>query len=126
VNLRDLAAADHRLIVEDVTGGFGRELTFINPDGVEAVVNGLWNDIAQNVDLQTGALIAGRVAFVHVTMGALRAAGLSLPFGELDTKKKPWVVRYTDLGGRARQFAISEARPDRSLEVVDCYLEVYK
>jgi hypothetical protein len=71
-------------------------------------------------------MIGERVAFVRVTRGALRAAGLSLPYGELDTSKKPWVVMYAALSGRPQKFKISEARPDRSIDAVDCYLEVFK
>lgn len=125
-NLRDLATADHRLIVEDVAGGFGRELTFTDPDGVVGVVNGFWNDINQNIDLQTGAMVSGRVAFVRVTRGALRDANLTLPVGEIDDKKKKWLVSFVDMGGQRRTFAISEARPDRSIDAVDCYLEKYQ
>jgi hypothetical protein len=123
MNLRELAAADHRAIVEDVVGGFGRELTFVSPDGGTSVINGYWNDIAQQVDLQSGSMVGGRVAFVRVTRGALRAAGLALPYGEHDPKKKPWLVMYTALSGRPQKFKISEARPDRSIDAVDCYLE---
>lgn len=126
MNLRELAALDHRTIVEDVVGGFGRELRFIDPDGRDVTVSGLWNDIAQNLDPQTGAVVSGRVAFVRVTRGALEAAGLSLPFGELNEKKKPWRVEWTDLRGLTKSWMITEARPDRSMDAVDCYLSVYR
>jgi hypothetical protein len=127
MNLRELAALDHRTIVEDVNGGFARELRFIDPDGRDVVLNGFWNDVAQNIDLETGAMVAGRVAFVRVTRGALRAAGLSLPFGDLDTMKKPWRVEYTPLaGGEPKRWHITEARPDRSIDAVDCYLSEYR
>lgn len=125
-NLRDLAAADHRLIVEDVAGGFGRELTFVDPDGRKAVVNGFWNDIGQALDPATGSMIAGTVAFVRVTNGALRAARLGVPVAVAETDKNPWTVAYTDMGGRKHVCKIAEVRKDRSIDAVDCYLVSYK
>lgn len=127
MNLRELAAADHRLLVEDALGGFGRELTFVDPKGREVVVNGFWNDIGQKLDLETGALVAGTVAFVRVTLGALREKGLGIPEvvagGEGRT---PWLVFYNDMSGRKHSFKVNDVRTDRSIDAVDCYLEVYR
>jgi hypothetical protein len=125
-NLRDLAAADHRLIVEDVTGGFGRELTFIDPDGKTAVINGFWNDIGQALDPMTGSMVAATVAFVRVTLGALRAAGLGIPVGVAEKDRMCWTVEYVDMGGRKHRCKISEVRKDRSIDAVDCYLTTFK
>lgn len=125
-NLRELAAADHRLIVEDVAGGFGRELTFVDPNFNKAVINGFWNDIGQAMDPMTGSMIAATVAFVRVTFGALRAAGLGVPVGVAETDKSPWLVEYADMGGRKHLCKISEVRKDRSLDAVDCYLVSFK
>lgn len=126
MNLRELAAADHRLIVEDATGGFGRELRLIDPDGRPATVNGFWNDIGQNIDLNTGAMVSGRAAFARITRGALRAAGLGIPAADLAEDKKPWRLEWTDLGGNVHKFMIVEVRPDRSIDAVDCYVSEYK
>lgn len=125
-NLRELAAADHRRIVEDVAGGFGRELTFIDPEQRKAVVNGFWNDIGQAMDPMTGSMVAATVAFVRVTFGALREAGLGVPFGVAETEKTPWLVEYTDMGGRKHLCKIAEVRKDRSIDAVDCYLVSFK
>jgi hypothetical protein len=125
-NLRELAAADHRLIVEDVAGGFGRELTFVDPDGRKAVINGFWNDIGQAMDPMTGSMVAATVAFVRVTNGALRAAQLGVPVGVDDKDKNPWLVEYTDMGGRKHLCKIAEVRKDRSIDAVDCYLVSFK
>jgi len=125
-NLRDLAAADHRSIVEDVAGGFGRALTFIDPSQRMAVVNGFWNDIGQAMDPMTGSMIAATVAFVRVTFGALREAGFGVPLGVTETDKSPWLVEYTDMGGRKHLCKIVEVRKDRSIDAVDCYLASYK
>lgn len=126
MNLRELATADHRLIVEDIDGGFGRELRFIDPMNRAAVIRGFWNDIGQTVDPQTGSLVAGTSAFVRVTMGALRAADLGVPVAITDEKKTPWVVEYTDMGGRSHRCKVREVRKDRSIDAVDCYLESYR
>lgn len=130
MNLRDLAAADHRLIVEDVTGGFGRELritdpegrTPTGPDGLPTTIKGLWNDIGQNIDLNTGAMVSGRAAFARITRGALRAAGLGMPVADLAEDKKPWRIEWTDMGGNVHRFTIVEVRADRSIDAVDCYV----
>jgi hypothetical protein len=126
LNLRDLAAADHRLLVEDAVGGFGRELVFVDPLEHQGTVNGLWNDIGQAIDPQTGALVAGTVAFVHVALGALRAVGLGVPYAVNDTDKLPWTVMYKDLTGKEVTCKIVEVRKDRSFDAVLCYLASYK
>jgi hypothetical protein len=126
MNLRELAAADHRLIVEDVAGGFGRELRLIDPDGRQATVNGFWNDIGQNIDLNTGAMVSGRAAFARITRGALRAAGLGMPIADLAEDKKPWRLEWTDMGGNVKRFMITEVRADRSIDAVDCYVSEYE
>ena len=125
-NLRDLAAADHRLIVEDVTGGFGRALTFTDPNGRKAIVNGFWNDIGQALDPMTGSMIAQTVAFVRVTSGALRAARLGVPVGVDNAAQNPWTVEYTDMSGKKHRRKIREVRKDSSIDAVDCYLELLK
>lgn len=122
MNLRDLAAADHRLIVGDAADGFAREITLVSPDGRQATVNGFWNDIGQGIDLQSGALVAGRQAFVRLTMQSLRNAGFEkLPRGVVDGE--PWLVRYVGLGGREQRAKVSDFRPDRTFDAVDLYLE---
>ncbi len=125
-NLRDLVAADHRLIVEDVTGGFGREIKFTNSLGRTATIKGFWNDVGQTLDPLTGSLVASTSAFVRVTGGALRAAQLGTPVGVADTDKNPWAVEYTDMSGRKHRCKIREVRKDRSIDAVDCYLELLK
>lgn len=125
-NLREIAAADHRAIVEDVAGGFGRELTFVDPKGLTAVVNGLWNDVGQSLDLQSGSMVAGTVAFVRVTLGALHDVGLGIPEVIADTKRKPWLVFFSDMAGREHRYKVNDVRVDRSMNAVDCYLENYQ
>lgn len=126
MNLRELAAADHRLLVEDVAGGFGRELTFVDPKGDTAIVKGFWNHIGQAIDLQTGALIAGTVAFVRVTLGALSDAKLGIPEVIAADLRKPWIVSFNDMAGREHKFKVNDVRVDRSMNAVDCYLENYR
>lgn len=126
MNLRELAVADHRLLVEDAADGFGRELKFTDPDGRTEVVNGQWNDIGQSFDPIAGTVVAGTTVFVHVTLGALRDAGLGIPVGVADDKQKPWRVEFTDMGGKLRRFKIREVHKDRSFDAVNCYLEKYK
>lgn len=126
MNLRELATADHRLIVEDVAGGFGRELTFVDPGGVSAIINGFWNDIGQSLDLQSGQLIAVTVAFVRVTLGALIAGNLGVPEAIADKKRKPWVVSFKDMAGRQHDYKINKVFVDRTMNAVDCYLENYR
>ncbi len=124
MNLRELAAADHRSIVEDVTGGFGREITFTDPVGKTGIIKGFWNDIGQTIDPNTGSLVAGTTAFVRVTMAALRTAGLGVPVALADGN--PWVVEYNDMAGRKHRCKVREVRKDRSFDAVDCYLETYR
>ncbi len=126
MNLRELAAADHRLLVEDVADGFGRELTFVDPKGTTGTVNGYWNNIGQAIDLQSGTLVAGTVAFVRVTLGALAENGFGIPEAIADKTRKAWTVSFQDMAGRRHDYKINEVRVDRSVNAVDCYLENYQ
>jgi hypothetical protein len=125
-NLRDLAAAHHRLIVGNVDNGFAREITLVSPDGLQATVSGLWNDaMPEALDAQTGSLVATRSVFVRLPNKAIRDAGFtSLPRGKHEGN--PWLVLYTGLGGREQKTKVSEVRVDRTFDAVDCFLEPYQ
>lgn len=127
MNLRDLAAAHHRLITGDADNGFAREITLVNPAGEEATVNGLWNDIGQGIDMQSGALVTARQVMIRVSMQALRNAGFtSLPRPIAESDKTPWVVSYFGLGGRAQRAKVADVRYDRTFDALDLYLEPYQ
>jgi hypothetical protein len=126
MNLRELAALDHRAIVEDSIAGFGREIMLVSPAGLQATLVGFWNDIGQEIDVESGAAVSGRVASVRLANGAVRAAGFSLPRGIADSDSRPWIVSFKGMGGREHKFKIVEVRTDRSIDGVDCFLETYR
>jgi hypothetical protein len=127
MNLRDLAAAHHRLIVGDAANGFAREITLVDPEGRTANVNGFWNDVmVDRIDPQTGSMVSARQVFVRIPNKAIRDAGfLALPRGASDGK--PWMVKYAGLSGREPlPMKVSEVRVDRTFDAIDCFLEPYK
>jgi hypothetical protein len=129
MNLRDLAAAHHRLIVGDAANGFAREITLVTPDGTQVKVNGFWNDMmAEKLDPQTGSMVSVRSVFVRLTNKSLRDAGLSsLPRSVNDGDKRPWLVIYAGLNDNdPRPKKVSEVRIDRTFDAIDCYLEPYQ
>lgn len=126
MNLRELAALDHRAIVEDDTAGFGREIDLTSPAGIQAALVGFWNDIGQEINVETGAAVSGRVASVRLANAALREAGFSLPRVIADNDERPWIVSFKGMGGRDHRFKIVEVRTDRSIDGVDCLLETYR
>lgn len=128
MNLRDLAARHHRAIVGDAANGFGREITLVSPDGLQATLVGLWNDaMHEKLDPDVGSLVSARSVFVRLPAKAIRDAGFtSLPRAVQDADKLPWLVIYTGLGGREQKSKVSEVRTDRTFDAVDCYLEPYQ
>jgi len=83
------------------------------------------NDIAQVIDPDTGQAVSGRLASVAIRIGALTAAGLSLPVGIVDAGSKPWVMEFNDINGNPFKFKVSQSNPDRALGLVACLLELY-
>jgi hypothetical protein len=125
VSLRQQAAADLRLIVED-PGGFGTPITVTSPDGVTAVLVGNAADIDVTIDPETGQAVKGRKITVALTLASLAAAGLGIPSGTEDGTVKPWLVTYADALGATRTYKVAEALPDRELPLVVCVLESYR
>ena len=83
------------------------------------------NDIATSIDPETGQIVSGRTAEVHLRISSLVANGLAVPKGVADPAAKPWIVRFADIGGTPWKFKVSEARQDRAIGLVICILEAY-
>jgi len=125
VGLREIAAADLRIILEDLEG-FAWPITISDPNQVSADLLGFSNDISQAIDPQTGQAIAGRFVSVALPIAALTAAGIGMPRGIADSSGKPWVVTFNDVFGNSGTWKVIQANPDRALGIVTCTLEVYK
>lgn len=126
MGLRSQAAADARAILENESD-FGCPITVIAPNHQTAQVVGFSADIGQLIDMETGLPVAGRQAHVALSMATLRAAGFTdLPVPINDEKKRPWVLRFADVNGVTRSYAVRDVRPDSTLGVVVCILEDFK
>lgn len=125
MGLREDAAADLRLILEDTAAGFGWPITVIDPSRNAVEMAGLSNDISHMIDPQTGIAVTGRLAHVVLSIASLQAAGLEMPRGIADSKSRPWVVQFNDINGTTHKFRVSEAMPDRALGCVKCSLEAF-
>jgi hypothetical protein len=124
VGLREQAEADLGFMLED-TEGFGWPITITNPAGAEQELTGLSTDVALAIDPETGQAVLGRTASVALRMSTLES-GLGVPVGISEKGSKPWRVTFDDIGGTAHTFKVTEVRPDRTVGVVTCQLQVYQ
>jgi len=125
MGLREQAETDLGFILDGDENGFRWPITVTDPDGVTADLYGFSDDIAQVIDPDTGQAVSGRLASVAIRIGALTAAGLSLPVGIVDAGSKPWVMEFNDINGNPFKFKVSQSNPDRALGLVACLLELY-
>ena len=128
MNLRLQAEQDLAFILEDDVAGFCWPITVTDPKGNEnsQPLVGSSSDIAQVIDPDTGQAVSGRLASVTLRLSSLTAAGLGMPQGIADSKKKPWVVVFDDINGASYTFKVKNSNPDRALGVVVCILEEYQ
>lgn len=127
MGLRELAAADHRAIVEDRTGGFGWPVSVTDPNGVTAALVGLETDIGYFIDPDTGQGVSGRKSAIRLTLAALSEAGLGIPRGIADGTSRPWLVSFVDIvSGATLTWKVARSMPDRAIGAVDLILESYE
>ena len=124
MNLRELAASDAALFVEDNAAGFGFPLTLTNPDGGSLAMAGLANDVFTKIDPETGMMVAGRSASVTLSMKTLETACFGQPRGVSDSSSRPWIVEIDDVLGNCHRFKISLTQPDLTIGVIVCHLEI--
>jgi hypothetical protein len=123
VSLREKQAALLARTVESLTG-YGWPVTVTNPAGVSASLVGLVNDIGSAVDLDTGLTVGGRTASVALRLASLSSLGT--PIGVADGTLKPWIVEFETIDGVPREYKVTETRPDLTLGLVVCALELYE
>ena len=105
----------------------GRDITFIDPHGVSAVIKAIWRDIHLAVDPDTGQAVSARQASVFTTEQRLRDAGLNgIPTGVSERTSAPWIARVTDTGGAERTYKVSERLPDAGFGAVLLNLEAHQ
>lgn len=126
MSLRLRAEADARAIIAD-TSGFGWAITVQPPAGAGSPLDTtcLSGDIGEAIDPETGSLVSGRKASVVLSTGALADAGLAMPIGVVDTDEEPWRVKLKDTEDTMYYFRIVQTRPDRTIGVIVCMLEVW-
>lgn len=125
MGLRQIAAADLKIIVEDNINGFGFPVTVTDPAGQVESLIGFTNDIAQLIDPDTGQAVSGRMASVALIISSLTALGLGIPEAISDSSSKPWIIKFDDINGNPFTFRVSQSNPDRNLGIVTCILESY-
>lgn len=123
MGLHDQAALDARSFLEDVTGGFGQDVTVTDPFGFRLALKGFVNRVGQQIDPDTGVMVSGDITTVALPVAALVAGGRGIPKGVSDTSSTPWVVSFADLQGVVSKFKVRETNQDRTLGVVVCILE---
>ena len=127
MNLRDVAEADNKAILNDSLTGFGYPIIVTSPDEVTKPLTGFSNDISFSIDPDIGVAVSSRVASVALNISSLIGAGYTtLPEGIQDKLKKPWLVQFNDINGNAFTFKVQEGHPDRGLGIITCTLEIYE
>lgn len=126
MGLRELAERDNRAILEN-RNEFGYPFTLTSPEGVTAPMTGFTNDIAIQVDPDTGGWVSGRTASIAVNITSLRLAGFPTnPQNIMDQNKKPWAVAFRDINQVPMLFKVIQSNPDRGLGMMTLLLETYK
>jgi hypothetical protein len=125
VGLRQQANDALDFMVSDPEG-FGWPIKITSPEGASADLIGLSSDVAETIDVETGVAVAGRSAHVALQVDDLTAAGLKVPVGIAESPRRPWVVDFEDIAGRPYRFKVSEARHDRAVGLVLCFLESFE
>jgi hypothetical protein len=105
--------------------GFAWPIRVLDPDGQQAQLKGLTNDISMTIDPDTGMAVSGRKVSVALAIRDLREAGLEIPVAIADGARKPWAVEFNDIDGRPYRMKIAEVIPDRN-GIVVCMLELLK
>ena len=127
MNFREIAEQDLGITLEDSVYGFGWPVTVTDPNGLSDSLNCQQNDIAFQIDPQTGASVSGRIVEIVLMISTLTDAGFaSLPKQQADKTKKPWIFVFDDISGNSGTFTVKESHPDQTLGLIFCQLEVYK
>jgi hypothetical protein len=117
MSLIEKAKADTKWILTN-TDHFGGAVTVINPSGASLPLTGITNDIGQVIDVDTGQTLSGRLASAALPLSDV--APLGIPYGVHDPALKPWLVTFNGV-----TLKIVETVPDRTVDLLLCYLEVY-
>ena len=116
MTLREQAAADARLILEDKDSGLGTDfiLTFKKQD---FHITGSYGDISYLFDPDTGQAIQGRTIAVVYSIASLREK-------TADEPEKGWGFRAADLQGREVRLFVTAYQPDYTIGVARLQLGV--
>jgi hypothetical protein len=125
MGLRDIAAADFGIFVNDDVTGWGWAATVVDPAGTSVPLKVFSNDIFELIDNDTGVVVSGRNASATMVLADLTAAGLGMPEAIAAGSSKPWTVTFDDINSQSYTFKIADVRPDRTIGSIVCLLEEY-
>lgn len=125
MSLRDIAAQDSDFILSDVDGNTV-EIRVTDPEGNSGVFRGWTTDVSTSIDPETGLSISGRNVSAALSMKALQDKGMDFPRNQPSQLKKPWLLEFADVNGISHIFKVTKGEPDRTLNRVDCKLELYR
>ena len=125
MNIRAMAKADNKAILNDGASGFGCPIILTSPEEVSVPLTGFSNDIAQIIDPDTGTAVSGRLISAVLHTQDILDAGLVIPRGISDGAKKPWLVAFADINGVEATYKVRNSNPDRALGEVSLILQVY-
>ena len=126
MSLRSTAEADTTRILEDGSTGFGWPIILTDPDDLETELTGFTNDIHELIDPDTGVSVSERRVSIALSISALEAEDIALPYNVSDESTKPYVIKFNDSAGNEQIFKVLESHPDRTVGMVTCLLEIYE
>jgi hypothetical protein len=110
MSLRDMAAEDSTMILED-DDDFASGIILIAPDTTRYALKGTYNRIGVMLDPNTGLKIFGNSSTITVSLATLISLGVTID--ALDTEN--WQVEAVDISGEKVVGYISAALKDRTL-----------
>jgi len=126
MGLRETAEEDLAVLMEDSDCGFSWPIIVKSPAGLTDTLNGLSDDIAEMINVETGEAVSGRIVSVALRLSTLTAKGFTIPRGIIDSSILPWLISFDDLQGNTLNFKVIQSNPDRTIGLVVLKLEFYK
>lgn len=125
MSLREQAAADAKLIIEN-TLDFGQsDVDLVDPDGVVTSMTGLTGDISVLVEPDTGRIVKGQK--IHVTLAISSLPAGPRPIAVSGLNSKPWLVSFPRIETAVvTGYAVVATWPDDTMSTIVLELGEYK
>lgn len=94
--------------------GIAESIQIIDPNGESHDIQAVVSVIHNLIDPDTGQPVSGFLATASISRLHLMARNLSIPAGEFDQNKRPWVLVYNDIDGNSTKYIVVRSAPDEA------------